>query len=283
MTNEPLITLTVGPRDAHIDSASGLRFYNWRGTEYPSVTSIRRMAGLPFRLHQWAISKVVKRAVEERETLNAMMTRERRPRERYDPDIQYRKRVKETSRWLRAAATEERDAKAERGTAVHDAAAKGLSPDSVDPSLRAPLIQFYDWLDISGAEIIAVEQQVFNLTLGYAGTFDILCRLPDGSIWVVDLKTGNSTYVDHVLQQIGYAMSEFVGSGGVINEDLTRTLHAATGMALLHLTDDGWTWQEIKVTPDLFEAFKGLLKFAKFAFDNPEMDNLVENEEEGAA
>lgn len=279
----PLITLTTGPRDAHIDSASGLRFYNWRGVDYPSVTTIRRMAGLPFKLHQWSISQVVKRAVEERDTLNAMMTRERLPRERFDPGVQYRKRVKETSKWLRSAATEERDRSAKRGTDIHDLATSGTAPDDAPADLRASLIQFYDWLSESGATIIATERQVFNLTLGYAGTFDILCRLPDGSIWIVDLKTGNGTYVDHVLQQIGYAMAEFVGESGVIDEPLTKLLHAANGMALIHLQDDGWKWQEIKVTPGLFEAFKGLLQYAKFAHEHAEIEALLEAELEGVA
>jgi len=41
----------IGPRNARTDQ-SGLRFYTWQGVEYPSVTTIRRMAGLSFPLHQ---------------------------------------------------------------------------------------------------------------------------------------------------------------------------------------------------------------------------------------
>lgn len=275
-----LIEVTVGPRDAHTDEESGLRFYNWRGVDYPSVTSIRRMAGLPHRLHQWTISQVVKRATEDFDTLTAMMTRERRPRERYDPGIQKRKRIKEASKWLRAAATEKRDQSAARGTAIHDAATKGLDPDTVDPELRPSLIRFYDWLESSGAEIIAVEQQVWNLSLGYAGTFDILCMI-DGRVWVVDLKTGNGTYVDHVLQLIGYAMAEFVGTHGMVDPVLTSVLHHATGMALLHLTDDEPAhWEPIKVTPDIFEAFKGLLTYAKFVHQFADIEQLIDKESE---
>ncbi len=278
-----LITVSAGPRNAHTDSATGLRYYRWRGQEYPSVTTIRRMAGMPFRLHQWAVSKVVARATEQLDVVNAMMTRERRPREHHDPDVQYRKRLKETKSWLRAAATEERDFKAARGTAIHDAATSQRALDEVPDDLRASLHQFYAWLEDCGAEIIAVEKQVFNLRLGYAGTFDLLIRMPDGTVWVVDIKTGNGTYVDHVLQQIAYAMAEFVGEDDEIDLNLTTLLREANGLALLHIQDDHWKWQEIEVTPDLFEAFKGLLTFAKFASQHAEIDGLIEAEEEGTA
>lgn len=277
-----LITIQTGPRNARTDAATGLRFYTWQGVEYPSVTTIRRMAGLPFRLHQWAISKVVNRAVEDVDTLIAMLTRERRPREHHDPDVQRRKRVKEASKWLRAAAVEERDAKAARGTAIHDAATSQKMMTEVPPELRPSLHQFYDWLNVRKVRIIAVERQVFNLTLGYAGTFDILGEI-DGEIIVVDLKTGNDTYVDHVLQQIGYAMGEFVGENNVVDVALTKQLREANGMALLHLRDDGWEYQRIKPTPEMFEAFKGLLKFAVFANKFPDVEALLEDSEKGAA
>ena len=35
----------VGPKNARTDPNTGLRFYTWQGVEYPSVTTIRRMAG----------------------------------------------------------------------------------------------------------------------------------------------------------------------------------------------------------------------------------------------
>lgn len=276
-----LLTISPGPRNAHTDAETGLRWYRWRGVDYPSVTTIRRMAGLPFKLHQWTISQVVNRAVEQLDTMNAMMTRERRPRERHDPDIQYRKRVKETKAWLRAAAVEERDRKASRGTAIHDAATARKSLAEVPEDLRRSLHQFYHWLDDSGAEIIAVEQQVFNLSLGYAGTFDILCRMPDGRILLVDLKTGNSTYVDHVLQMIGYGMGEFVGADDVVNDELTKMLREANGMMLLHLTDEGWHEQEIEVTPRQFRAFTGLLDFAVFVNEFQDINDLLSSHREG--
>ena len=100
------ITLTAGPKNATTDPETGLRYYDWKGRKLPSSTSLRRMAGLPFRLHQWTISKVVERAVLENQILAPMLDRPASPRER----VRDKNVAKEASRWLRSAATEERDA-----------------------------------------------------------------------------------------------------------------------------------------------------------------------------
>ena len=44
---KPFITVAPGPRNAHTDPESGLRFYRWQSRDLPSATSVRRMAGLP--------------------------------------------------------------------------------------------------------------------------------------------------------------------------------------------------------------------------------------------
>lgn len=273
-----LITISVGPRNAYTDK-DGLRFYRWRGTDYPSVTTIRRMAGIPFRLHQWAVSQVVERAVEDHDALTGMLNRDRRPRER----VLDKNRRKEAKSWLRKASTEKRDESAALGTAVHDAATSHRDPKDVPLEVRPRLRQFYDWVEQSGAVIIAVEQQVFNLGLGYAGTFDLLVRMPNRDVYVVDLKTGNGTYAEHALQLCGYSMADFVGKDDVVDTRLTDLLRSAKGMALLHLQDEGWHWQEVRVTPQLWAAFKGLLTFAVFAHANPDIDGLVSDEDTGAS
>lgn len=274
-----LITLSVGPRNAHSDPRTGLRFYRWRGREYPSVTTIRRLAGIPFGLHNWAISQVIKRAIDDHDTLVAMLSRPRRPRER----VLEKNRAKEAGQWLRKAATEERDRAAELGTAVHDAATSGISLHEAEAAVRPRLRQFQAWLEDSGFTIIAVERQVWNLKLGYAGTFDLLGRTRDGEVYVVDIKTGKGTYMEHALQLIAYAMGEFIGEDDVVDHELTELLHSAQGMALLHLSDTGWRWQDVQVTPQMFAAFKGLLDFAVFANEHADIEGLLASQEEGVA
>lgn len=279
MISSPVESLTVGPVNARTDPETGLRFYVWMGTEYPSVTSLRRMAGLPFNLHQWTLSRVIERAVTEFAAMEQMMKREKRPRER----VRDKNVVKEVSRWLRSAATEERDSAAELGTAVHDAATKGLDVSKVSPDVAPRLVQFYDWLRASGAEIITVERQVWNLTEGYAGTFDLLVRLRSGEVIVVDLKTGNGTYPEHALQLIAYSMAEFVGENDVIDHAVSQLLLNAQGMALLHLAEDHWTWQRVQPNPSMFASFKGLLAFGRWMFANQTLQPLLIVETTGSA
>jgi hypothetical protein len=270
-----MTTVTVkgsdGPRNAFIQKGTGLRWYTWQGRTLPSVTSIRNMAGQPHALVSWKIAKVCDRAVDELDTLNAMMTRERKPRER----VLEKNRRKEARGWLRAAHEEERDRAANRGTAVHKAAEDDVAPEDVtdyeDPDsgaiiaadeIRPKLRQYLAWLAQSGAEILLKERQVWNLELGYAGSFDLLCRFPNGELWIVDLKTGSHTYSDHVLQQIAYLMGEFIGADDVIDEAATALLHQVVGVAILHLQDDGWDFIKPVIDAEAWAAFRGLLAFA---------------------
>jgi len=277
--NTPVEQLTVGPVNARTDPETGLRFYVWNGVEYPSVTSLRRMAGMPFNLHQWTLSRVIERAVTQYAVMDAMMKREKRPRER----VRDKNVAKEVSRWLRSASTEERDAAAELGTAVHDAATRGLPVSMASPDVAPFLAQFYDWLRVSGAEVITVERQVWNPTVGYAGTFDLLVRLRNGEVIVVDLKTGRSTYPEHALQLCAYSLAEFVGENDVVDTVTTDLLVNASGSALLHLSETGWTWERVQLTPAMFNAFRGLLTFGQWMFANQSLDGLLSVKKEGSA
>jgi hypothetical protein len=266
------ITLTSGPRNATTDPETGLRYYDWKGRKLPSSTSLRRMAGLPFKLHQWTISKVVERAVMEHGILTQMLDRPAKPRERVrDKNVQ-----KEAGRWLRSAATEERDAAAELGTLVHDLAVRQVPVHLADPDAQPYLLWFYDWLQKSGCNIIATEKQVFNLTVGYAGTFDFLVEFPNGDIGVIDLKTGRGTYTDHALQLVSYAMGEFIGQDDVIDQVLTDALHEANTMALLHVSETGWHYQRIPADAEMFIAFRGLAAFAIWSAAYPDLTPLVD-------
>ena len=270
------ITVSAGgPKNATTDPETGLRYYDWQGRKLPSSTSLRRMAGLPFKLHQWAISKVVQRAVDENAILRQMLDRPKRPRER----VRDKNVAKEASKWLRSAATEERDAASELGTYVHDMAVRRTPLSQVDPVARPYLLQFYDWIAVSGCNIIATEKQVFNLTDGYAGTFDLLVEWPlTGDIGVIDLKTGSGTYNDHALQVMSYAMGEFIGEDDVIDVALTAALHKANTMAVLHLTDSQWHYQRIPASAELMTAFRGLIAFATWMAANPDLAPLVDED-----
>lgn len=267
------LTIQSGPRNARTDPDSGLRYYRWLANEYPSVTTVRRMAGLPHGLHQWAIGQVATYAVghaseiagriaaaEDTDAAGAIIRQE-----------------------LRKAATAERDAAARLGTAVHDAAALGKALEDVPPELRPRLRQYQDWLRASGAEILGAEFQCWNPTVGYAGTADLLVRLRDGAVWLVDLKTGKGVYGEHSLQLMAYLMAEFVGSDDVVDDRLTALLKEAVGMAVLHLSDTGWEFRALRPDSGTWDAFRGLLQFAVWMAGHDKADSVTVAKRSGEA
>lgn len=252
-----------GPRNAHTDPKTGLRFYGWQGRDLPSVTSIRRLAGVPFGLHQWAITQVIDHVIDHVGGL-AMMVAQNKP-----------EMLAMVRHELRGAATAKRDAAADLGTAVHDAAAGGKALTEVPPEVAPRLRAYLEWLALSRAEIVASEYQVWNLDIGYAGTTDALVRFPNGDLYVVDYKTGRLTYPEYLLQVIAYFNGEFVGNDDVVDERLTALHRSAIGVAILHLGDAGWEFIRLRVDPDDWAAFRGLLTFATWMAAHPTLDDQL--------
>lgn len=291
-----MVTVEVGPRNAYSDPETGLRYYRWQGRDLPSVTSIRRMAGLPFGLVNWQLRQVVARATEQHEQLTAMLTRERRPRER----VPEKNRIKEAAAWLRAAATEERDASAALGTAVHDAAASGMTPSDVPDvvslhrdrkvvevdgaAVRPRLAQYLDWLRVSQAEVLLAERQVWNLSTGYAGTFDMVCSM-GGRTYLADIKTGSGLYTEHLMQLVAYAMAEHVGEDDTLDEQATDILHTIDAVGILHITEDAWEFvypREAELA-GAWRAFRGLLAFSTWTADRSDPGSWIETHRRGTA
>ncbi len=253
----------TGPKNAKTDDKSGVRFYTWEGEKLPSVTSLRRLLGVPFPLANWMVEQVIKATMRSLTTLGQMAASESE---------------QAAEAWLRKESMGERDTAANRGTAVHEAAATGRHPNDVEPEVSGPLTQFYDFIQVTGAKIILQEQQVFNLELGYAGSLDIGIEI----VWdgvprrlVTDIKTGKGVYVDHVLQLMGYGLGEFVGKDDVIDHRATKWLHSADGLAILHLSDTDWELIEVKVSPEIYEVFKAMVRFAHWQIETPNIDSLV--------
>lgn len=257
------LTVTVGPRNAYTDPESGLRFYRWQDRDLPSVTSIRRMAGIPHGLHQWSLTKVIDRVLDDFPKIRTLI-------ESGDSG-----NVKVVRTHLRAGATAERDAAAALGTAVHDAAATGKTLAEVPSAVAPRLRQYLDWMDVSGAEILASEFQCWNLSEGYAGTADLLVRLRDGRVWLVDLKTGKGVYGDHALQLVAYLRAEFVGQDDQVDEEATAVLRQAVGTAVLHLSDTGWEFRALRSDIPVWQAFQGLLRFAVWTAQHATPDSFT--------
>jgi hypothetical protein len=253
-----------GPVNARTDPETGLRTYLWQGIEVPSVTSIRRVVGMPFDLHNWALSQVIDRAVTGHDVVEAMLNRPAKPRER----VRDKNVVRETRTWLRAAATEQRDRAGDRGTRIHDAISIDLPLAECDSDVRPYVAQWRHFMTTRHVTVVWAERQIWNLTLGYAGTADALLGFPDGHTAVVDYKSSSGVYIDHAVQLAGYAMAEFVGENDVRDEVATAQLKNAQHMGVLHLGPTFWEYVEIRATPALLAGFAGSLAFARFLNDH---------------
>jgi hypothetical protein len=270
---QPLVTIAdpASPRNAMTDARTGLRYYDWAGRRLPSVTTIRRLAGLPHGLHQWAIGQVIDHVVGHAPAIAARVAAN-------DPaDIALLRHE------LRAASTAQRDLSAELGTAVHAAAADRKSLAEVRDDVRPRLRQYQHWEATSRCEVLASEFQVWNLTVGYAGTADLLVRFPDGSVWIIDLKTGKGVYGEHALQLIGYMLGEFVGNDGVVDEEMTALLRSASGMAVLHLEDAEWQFYSLRADMATWGAFRGLLAFGSWMAANQSIESVSVGSRKGWA
>lgn len=265
-----------GPRNARTDSATGIRYYEWQGREYPSVTTVRSLAGVPRRLHEWSISQVVNRALERSVEYSQRLASA-------DPEEPGR-----VASELRQAATDKREAKAAFGTAVHEAIEAGRGLALVGSDLAPRLRQFLAWRVSSGVEILGSELQVWAPTVGYAGSVDALARFPDGSVWVVDWKTGGDdlsegVYPDQLLQLLPYLMAEFVGADDDVDEPMTKLLHQASGVGILHLVDGGWEFRSLEATPAAWRAFTGLLEYAMWSAAHQTIESVTLGKKRGAA
>jgi len=154
------------------------------------------------------------------------------------------------------------DAAANYGSAVHllaEQVDRGEDiPAGLDDATRRTLAAYRRALD--GIEIVASEQFVVQDQIPAAGTLDRLLRLPDGTVVVADLKTGNTdkrtgklAYAHGVAVQMAiYARSVFYD---VTTERRTDTpniypdagivihLPRGEGVAQLHWIDLAAGWQ----------------------------------------
>lgn len=87
------------------------------------------------------------------------------------------------------------EAGADHGKAVHEAIkfdlTCGVDEDSLHPVILGSLNQFRIWKDENVSEIILVEEPLYSVRYGYAGTPDLVCRMKKKkNLALPDIKTG---------------------------------------------------------------------------------------------
>lgn len=151
-----------------------------------------------------------------------------------------------------------RDKAAERGTRIHRAAEGLITTGEVLPEDEddMPLIQVTaDFLDRWDAEPLITEALVFcdDPWFPYAGRLDSVARLRDGSVWLLDYKTGG-VYREVALQLAGYA-----GCTHYVDGETDRPMPEIDRAGVVQIKPDGWHLFPVDLSQDVRRAFSALL------------------------
>jgi len=129
---------------------------------------------------------------------------------------------------------------------------------------------FLTWLEDSGGQIISSEKMVWSEE-GYAGTYDLLVRLPkaepkqvdtDTDLWLLDIKTSKSYYPEYALQLIAYAYADWIIVEG---NPMGYPMPRPSKYGVLHLRPDqypdtGYRLIEYPLVEGDYVAFLGCLE-----------------------
>lgn len=170
--------------------------------EVPSITTLLGVANA--RMEWWEALCAVRLAMTHADRLHALLQmapgKERRDKERTAKD------------WLCEAAERDRDASAARGDLLHDyaetyalhtigRATRGDVQEKADAARVGGagdyLPHFHDFWDTWQPQVIQPEATVWNSTVGYAGTTDLVARIKIRGRWylcLLDYKTKKALF-----------------------------------------------------------------------------------------
>lgn len=154
---------------------------------------------------------------------------------------------------------ESRWEKANFGTEVHRIIAEWLDEPTleitgVEPDHLNYLTGAIAFLNQHASRIIHVEKTLYNRTYEYAGTADLIAKMKDGSLAVIDWKTGN-VYPDHALQLTAYMNCEHVAG---VDGHLTQLPPISKGYVVQLPGDGTYKAHEFNPSPRAFRTFIAL-------------------------
>lgn len=217
------------------------------GLKVPGVTTLLG-EGLPKpALVGWGIKSVAEYAVDHWDEVAAMAPSER-------------------LKVLKGSPYADRDAAANRGTAVHGLAEQLVQGVEVDvPDELAGHVESYvRFLDEWQVEPILVERTVVNYTIGYAGTLDLIgcLRARDGRTVLADVKTNRGgVYGDTAFQLSAYRYAEFY----VDDDGTEKPMPEIDYCAVIHVRADGYDLVPVEAGPTQFTEFRHIARVARAA------------------
>lgn len=187
--------------------------------------------------------------------------------ENYDivADLVKRGGTEAAVKWIAALPDYKRDLAGTLGSAVHTLAEQIQRGGEVTVGeIERPYIEAYQaFIEAEKPTSVKVERMVFNPTVGYAGTLDMLCRL-GGTPTLLDIKTGASAggvWPETTLQLAAYRYAEFVGVPG---DRKKYSMPKIDRVAVLWIRPDkvaqGYRLIDYPIEDIDFDAFKAALE-----------------------
>lgn len=232
----------------------GLRRYRVGDRRLLSVTSVLSLAPAP-ELAAWKTSRALRAAFDRRHDLAAIQDDETADRDRL-------------LAWCAEQPNTIAAEAADRGTRAHEAAAVSwvTTTETDDREVRPFQRRFREQVELWGVEQVAVEASVANLTYGYAGSADLVARVPalaaaitgdPEALGLIDIKTG-AVRPSAALQIAAYANAEHViGTHGQL-----RPMPPVKWGAVLHLRPRKSSWYPVQIGKGSFTAFLRVLQMA---------------------
>lgn len=231
MTATP-ITPALTVKETH----EGDRLYSVKGTDFPSVTSIIRYGVAKPRLVTWTADKIIDQAIRSRQIL---------------ADLSSDRKAKTL---LTKLTEKDRNAAADRGTAIHEQAENFALGKAVDitPEIEGYVKAFEDFCYDFKPEFLHTEALVVSRKYEYAGTLDAIVVI-DGKVYVLDIKTGNYIWPEVALQLSAYSRADVMVNRKTGEESPLPALRKR-GL-VLHLQDGSYELRPVRLGDTEFDTF----------------------------
>jgi hypothetical protein len=157
-----------------------------------------------------------------------------------------------------------------RGTDVHELAQRLSSGQPVDvpEHLTGHVDAYLEFVKVWEPDELVVEATVGNRKYGYMGTLDVIARLRDGQLWLLDWKTaGSGIWPENALQLAAYRNAEFMLEPHDGSERLMPTVDRA---GCVWLREDGFDLIPVDTGPEVFRLFLYAQQLAHFTAEEKE-------------
>jgi hypothetical protein len=158
----------------------------------------------------------------------------------------------------------------ERGREVHDQIVRYLAhepvvpPEGLELHVDAAIKFIEEW---QMAEV-AVEAACFSREYGYGGRFDLVARLADGLLWLLDWKTSSrGLYLENVLQLAAYRYADFYVQAGDLDDRgwyLEHPMPVVDRVGVVWVRADGCELYPVAAGPEAFAVFGAVQAVAEF-------------------